>query len=61
MEYKNKGAFMQYGFDNEKFKLFTNTSIRYTAGDNDPKYYQSLKNGEIGYKGDTNTFPGMKW
>lgn len=56
--YNSKGAFLQYGFNKEKFKLFTNISIRYTDGYKDPKYFQSLNNGEIGYKGDTNTFSG---
>lgn len=42
---------MQYGLDKEKFKLFTHISIRDTDGDDDPKYFQSKNNGEIGYKG----------
>ena len=56
--YDSKGAFLKYGFDKEKFKLFTHISIRDTDGDDDPKYFQSLNNGEVGYKGDPNTFSG---
>jgi outer membrane receptor for ferrienterochelin and colicin len=55
--YDSKGAFLQYGFDKEKFKLFTHISIRDTNGDDNQKGFQALSNGQIGYKGDPNTFP----
>ncbi len=49
--YNSKGIFLQYGLDGEKFKLFTNFSIRDTNGNENTKYFQSKNNGEIGYTG----------
>ena len=55
--YDSKGAFLQFGFDEDKFKLFSHVSVRSTNGYDDPKYFQSLYNGEIGYQG-TEVFSG---
>ena len=55
--YDSTGGSLQYGWSGQKFELYAYLSIRGTGGYEDNKVYQTLANGQLGYKG-TSAFTG---
>ena len=56
--YQGKGLQFSYGNQWNDSSFFFHGSVQHTDGVEDPKIFQSLRNGQIGYKGDTTVFSG---